>query len=680
MSKRDSSKAKRGTDQAEQPPPPGVKLLHTLRGHKGVIGRVAWSPDGLIIASPAMDGTVLLWDFETGSALRTLKASQGSSYFSVAWSSDGRLLAATSENHVYLWDAESGELLSHISSKNRHRTTVAWSPAADILAVVDGYSVKFLGSRLEQIQETIDLERIGRPDILSWSPGGEILAIGTRDNAILLGFPSMDVLQVLNIGPEIYDIVWPRTLLGNLFAVGSTDDVISICNALSGRILRRLEGHTANIESLSFSSDGRLLASRANAPDNSVRIWRCDSWETVATIHEKASGGWPPGIAFHPHLPVLATLGERDSIIRIWHLDLGILLDRSAKPKGRSQAVHHTTAKVVLVGDSGVGKTGLGWRLAHGEFKEHSSTHGQQFWVLAQLGARRADGTECEAILWDLAGQPDYRLTHALFINDADLALVLFDPTDSRDPLHGVEFWLKQLKAGRTDGQSGHQAGSAGEQSLCPTILVGGRADRGEARLTQEELDAFCRERGISGGYLATSAKEGKGLNDLIRRMKDQVPWESKTATVTTVTFKRIKDYVLGLKENRRRRKVIVSPKELRQRLEKLSKRWRFTDDEMMTAVGHLANYGYVRVLRTSKGEDRILLVPEILNNLAASFVLEARRNPKGLGSLEESRLLGAVTSSASWKNFPKKNAAPCSTRRRCYSSSTMSASAKLTH
>ena len=60
----------------------------------------------------------------------------------------------------------------------------------------------------------------------------------------------------------------------------------------------------------------------------------------------------------------------------------------------------------------------------------------------------------------------------------------------------------------------------------------------------------------------------------------------------------------------------------------------------MMTAVGHLANYGYVRVLRTSKGEERILLAPELLNNLAASFVLEARRNPKGLGSLEEKRLL----------------------------------------
>src|SRR5205823_12752648 len=50
----------------------------------------------------------------------------------------------------------------------------------------------------------------------------------------------------------------------------------------------------------------------------------------------------------------------------------------------------------------------------------------------------------------------------------------------------------------------------------------------------------------------------------------------------------------------------------------------------------------YVKRLRTSKGEERILLAPELLNNLAASFVLEARRNPKGLGSLEEKRLLAS--------------------------------------
>ncbi len=289
------------------------------------------------------------------------------------------------------------------------------------------------------------------------------------------------------------------------------------------------------------------------------------------------------------------------------------------------------------MGDSGVGKTGLGWRLAHGEFKEHSSTHGQQFWVLEELHTRRKDGTECEAVLWDLAGQPDYRLIHALFLDDADLALVLFDPTDSRDPLHGVEFWLKQLRANGTS-QAQHRGQQDGSKTSA-TVLVAARCDRGMPTLTQEELDAFVRNRGLRG-YVRTSAKRGEGLDELLKCMKSLIPWEEKAATVTTITFKRIKDHVLALKESTRRKKVILSPAELRQRLMKTQHRWKFTDAEMITAVGHLENYGYVKRLHTSKGEERILLAPELLNNLAASFVVEGRANPKGLGSLEEKRLL----------------------------------------
>ena len=173
--------------------------------------------------------------------------------------------------------------------------------------------------------------------------------------------------------------------------------------------------------------------------------------------------------------------------------------------------------------------------------------------------------------------------------------------------------------------------------------------------MTQEELDDFCRQRGISGSYLATSAKEGIGLEELLQRMKDQIPWDQKSATVTTMTFKRIKDYVLGLKENPEQKQVIVNPQELRGRLEQTDSQWEFPDAEMMTAVRHLSNYGYVRVLRTSKGEERILLAPELLNNLAASFVLEARRNPKGLGSLEEKRLLAGEYSFRELENLSEE-------------------------
>lgn len=353
------------------------------------------------------------------------------------------------------------------------------------------------------------------------------------------------------------------------------------------------------------------------------------TWGLTGVIAEESVSQWPERLAFHPSKPQLATAGlgeEGKHVVHLWHLDLDRLLARS-----RALSVTYTSAKIVLVGESGVGKTGLGYRLAHGTFKEHPSTHGQQFWLLDELGVNRADGALCEAVLWDLAGQPDYRLIHALFLDDADLALVVFDPTRDDDPLRGVDYWLRQL--GATRGQP------TPEGRKHEVILVAARADRGAARLTADEIDRFCAERGIRS-HVTTSALAGDGLADLVRLMRGAIDWDSRPTTVTTATFKWIKDALLGLKESRGSERVIVAPAELRKRLERADASRRFTDPEMLAAVGHLVNHGYVALLRTSRGESRILLAPELLNNVGASIVLEARRNPKGLGSLQEQRLL----------------------------------------
>jgi small GTP-binding protein len=357
---------------------------------------------------------------------------------------------------------------------------------------------------------------------------------------------------------------------------------------------------------------------------------------------------------------MLATLGEGDTIVRIWELDEALLLGQA------QESANYTTAKLVLVGDSGVGKTGLGWRLAHGEFKEHSSTHGQQFWPIKELGLRRKDGTECEAVLWDLAGQHVYRQVHSIFLENVAAALVLFDPSNRQEPMKGVQFWLEQLK---NKGQ------------MPPAVLVGARVDRGAPAVSREELEQFCQRYGVSGGYVSTSAKSNEGVEALLERLKAQIPWDEMTATVTTVTFKRIKDYVLALKEKPDRKGVLVSPKELRAQLEAAerlsrtvkkpaaeselqagswvnrllsvfnatheatsetasSEPWTFTDAEMMTAVGHLETHGYVAVLRSSAGEEHILLTPELLVTLASSVVLLADKNPRELGAVSETELL----------------------------------------
>lgn len=633
----------------------GIHLLRTLQGQQKNVNCLAFDPTGKILASAGSDQMINLWGVNSGQLIRTLKGHTETIRLLNFDAAGGLLASGGDDGTLQIWDVTSGKLVRTLAGHAQGVTTAAFGPTGETLMtggrdntvrlwdVVTGKALRTFEEHQGHIT-SVGFDPV-KPMVVSASADGW-LQLWDLTNGRLLRSLDHNRLSQITVKSLAFH---PR---GTVLATGGNAFTVQLWESTSYSLIRTLEGHTDRIDAVAFLSDGEFLASQS--ADGMVRLWNSRSWEPMAamTLPRDLSA---PVVVFHPKLPLLAMVAEMPTaqredgrnLIHICEMKLDVLL--SAKRKA-IRSVHHMTAKIVLVGDSGVGKTGLGWRLAHGDFKEHASTHGQQFWVLDQLGRQRSDGTECEAILWDLAGQTDYRLTHALFVDDADLALVLFDPTDGRDPLHGVEFWLKQLRVVGTK--------LVDSQNACPTILVGARSDRGDARLSSEELDEFCVKRGIVGGYLSTSALKGEGLGELLRKMRLLISWDEKPAIVTTITFKRIKDYVLQLKESPHHTQVIVSRQFLREWLEETDDDWVFTDAEMMTAVGHLANYGYVRILRTSKGEEVILLAPELLNNLAASFVLEARRNPLGLGSLEENRLVEGRYEFRELENLPKEETA----------------------
>jgi small GTP-binding protein len=610
---------------------PGVKLVGILEGHQGPIMSVAFDSLGRTLASGGEDRSVKLWDVPSGQQLQTLEG-HDDTVCAIAFSPQSEILASGGHDKaVKLWDAQSGKLVGSFNGHQSAVLSVAFDQVGMTLASGSSdFTMKLWDVRNRRLLRTYEQRSIISSVAFAFESG--VVASGCNDGTVTLWRTrSGDVFKTLE---GTSGTKWVGGLAfspdGSMIAGGGGLSTVKLWDWRRNTLLRTLEGHTAPIDIVAFSPDGRLLASKSN--DDSIFLWSCATWDVVAVIPEpKGGAGWTPALAFHPTLPLLATAGgapesaATNRQIHFWQLDYEVLLSQSAGTVAASRAVHHTTGKIVLVGDHSVGKSALGYRLIHGRFERQESTHGQQFWVFPAMGQLRSDGTECEAILWDFAGQPDYRLVHALFVDNADLALVLFDSSDIRDPMHGVGFWLKQLQTA---------------ESHCPIILIAAQTDRGTCSLTPEELNAFCERHGIEGP-VPTSAATGLGIDELLERMKMLINWGDKATTVTTTTFKRIKDYVLGLKEKESHGQIIVTPEELRSLLQTTDPDWQFSDPEMLTAVGHLENYGYVKRLRTSKGEVRILLEPERLNNLASSLVLEARRNPKGLGAIEEKRLLG---------------------------------------
>ena len=108
-------------------------LLRTLTEQEGRINSIAFRPDGQTLASGDRNG-IHLWDVETGSLLRTLPDTWTGS---VVFSPDGQTLASASWNGIHLWDVETGSLLRTFTDRSSGNVdSVVFSPDGQTLASV----------------------------------------------------------------------------------------------------------------------------------------------------------------------------------------------------------------------------------------------------------------------------------------------------------------------------------------------------------------------------------------------------------------------------------------------------------------------------------------------------------------------------------------------------------------
>ena len=306
---------------------------------------------------------------------------------------------------------------------------------------------------------------------------------------------------------------------GRMLAVGSLDNTVRLWDVPNSKLRRILEGHRGSVVALSFHRHRPLLATMGW--DDTIRVWSSETWDIVAVIQRHARYRFR-GLSFHPSLPRLAAAGAR---LHVYELDLDVLFgERQSLEMPRS--VHYVNAKVVLVGDTGVGKTGLSLVLSGRSFQATDSTAGRQVWALGTAeeelpGERRRTR---ETLLWDLAGQPGYRVIHQLHLSEVAVALVVFDARSETDPLAGVLHWERALR-------TAHQR--QGDEAVPLTkLLVSARADRGGVPVSRERLDELIREYNFAA-YYATSAKEGWRIDELRAAIERAIPWD-QLPTVTS--------------------------------------------------------------------------------------------------------------------------------------------------
>jgi GTPase SAR1 family protein len=597
-------------------------LERKLTGHTGWVTSVAVSPDGKWATSGSDDKTLKIWNLETGECRETLKG-HTSVVMSVAITPDGKwILSGSADDTVRVWDARSGQEVAKLAGHTSETLSVV-AFHDDIRALSGGWDGTLRlwelasGKCLKEIECGTD----SREDVFccTVNPAGTQALSGHRDERVRLwNLKTGECLATLKGHSGIVNSV-QLTPDGRFAISGSNDKTVKVWELASGICIGTLEGHQNRVLSVAISPDGALIAS-TGFTDETVRLW---NWKTGTCLQvlkfEKRPS--PTSVAFSPDVSRLV-VGTFDSPIFVYRLT-GV---RAAPPPEPTR--RYVNAKVVLLGEGTVGKTSLAHRLIEDKYVVKDRTHGMNVRPL-ELPLPPDATVDREALLWDLAGQEDYRLIHRLFLDETALALLLINPQKD-DPFAEAGDWLKALATAASNHETNREAAR---------LLIFSQIDVGGIKISNAKIKRFAKEHRFAD-WLATSAKTGENCSDqanggksskLKQLIADSIPWDTLQWTSTPKLLAELKTAILKMRDTTDIRLVRFS--ELAQRLEQALLGEKFGESEVRTAVTLLANHGLARPLKFG---DLVLLQPELLNGYAGAIIRATRAHKDEIGCVRE--------------------------------------------
>ena len=323
------------------------------------ITAVAISSTGGYWAAASRRGEVQVWSVR-GLTLNPLWTTHDDAVWALAFSPNGRTLAASGSSAVRLYDAASGTLLW----SGRHEgpvNSVAFAPNGRM--VVSGGSDATV--RIWDLRSGTQVQELLHPcpvSSVTWSPDGCLLASSDVEGVIRLW-------EIQETGPAIC----LRTLLGHtawvdglgfapdgsLLASASWDGTVKLWNVASGELRETLTGHTDRVGRVAWSPDGSLLGSCS--VDQKLWLWDVAAGKYRGALHGHTAV--VVGLAFTPDSTSLLS-GSEDGTLRVWdilnmqcmrviqgHISSPVDVDWS--PDGRQLACGSTDTLVTIYEENG---------------------------------------------------------------------------------------------------------------------------------------------------------------------------------------------------------------------------------------------------------------------------------------------------------------------------------------
>jgi len=386
--------------------PPGGPLLRTMERHSDLFLSVAVTPDGRHALSASYDGTLKVWDLESGRELQTL-AGHGDQVTGVVTTPDGRRAVSSSEDGTLkVWDLQSGRELRTLAGHGDWVAAVAVAP--DGRRAVSASGDKTL--KVWDLQSGRELRTLAGHT--TFVDGVAVLPDGRR--AVSASGDATLKVWDLESGREV------RTLKGHggiVTAVAVTPDgrgaistsydgTLKVWDLESGRELRTLAGHEDWVAAVAVTPDGRRAVSASG--DAKLKVWDLESGRELRTLAGHADQVMAVALTPDGRRAVSAS---DDSTLKVWNLEGGRAL---RAPEGHDDTV--TAVSVTRDGRRAVSASSVGtlkvWDLESARVLR--SMEGHTAWVEAIAVAadgRRAVSASGDKTLkvWDLESGRELR-------------------------------------------------------------------------------------------------------------------------------------------------------------------------------------------------------------------------------------------------------------------------------
>ena len=287
-----------------------------LKKFKSAVESATFSPDGKKILTGGTDGTVRIWDTDSGKEVQKIEGTPEPGgmpeihdvpvIIAVAWSPNGGTIATSIGYFIHLWDANTWKELYEWDMLERvpeitQGITLAWPPstAMSIVFSHEGKTILAVGGRAFRILDTdskkhlfakLVIDDLEDPSMLCsavFAPDGKKFVIsGTINYTDHESIGRTVITREINGSLRVFDAESGKELLylkgqggwdvasapdGKQIAVAGCDGIIRIRDIETGEELKKLEGHTAAVRAVAYSPDGKKIVSASE--DKTVRIW-----------------------------------------------------------------------------------------------------------------------------------------------------------------------------------------------------------------------------------------------------------------------------------------------------------------------------------------------------------------------------------------------------------------------